>query len=55
MDLKGPFRGAAKPHADRQKRLAEALKANLKRRKEQQRERAKSAAEPIDNVNEAET
>jgi hypothetical protein len=42
-------------HTDRQKRLAEALKANLKRRKEQRRERAKSAPEPIDSVNEAET
>ena len=54
MDLKGPVRGAAKPHTDRQKRLAEALRANLKRRKEQRREQAKSAPEQTDGVNEAE-
>ena len=33
-------RRGADPKAEREKRLAEALKANLKRRKAQQRERA---------------
>ena len=54
MGMKGADRNSD-PRSDREKRLAEALKANLKRRKEQQRERAKSAREAIDSVNEAET
>jgi hypothetical protein len=55
MDLKGRAHRDPNPRGDRQKRLAEALKANLKRRKEQRRERAKSAPEQIDSVKEAET